>query len=96
MLIGLLFTGCGTSISIVNSKSHEVDFRLSDLSSSDFSGTDLENAQFNNTDLSNSDLRGAINYRIDPTENKISKSLFSLPDVVNLLRSFNIKIDGME
>ena len=84
------------SISITNCKSHEVDFRLADLSSADFSGSDLENSQFNNTNLNSSDLRGAVNYRIDPADNKISKSLFSLPDVLNLLSSFNIKIDGID
>ena len=40
-------------------------------------------------------IRGAINYMIDPTENSIKKAKFSFPDVVNLLRSFDIEIEDI-
>jgi len=83
-------------ISIIDCKAHDADFRAADLSNSNLSGSDFENAQFNKTNMKAADLRRSINYRIDPTENIITNAHFSFPEVIDLLRSFKIKIDDMK
>lgn len=71
----------------------EVDFRETDLSDADFSGTDLSGSIFMNTILDGADFRRASNYSISPTENSISKAVFSLPEAMSLLYSMDIQID---
>jgi uncharacterized protein YjbI with pentapeptide repeats len=49
----------------------EVDFSNAELLESDFKESDFANARFGATDLRKADFRGAINYAIDPGENKV-------------------------
>jgi uncharacterized protein YjbI with pentapeptide repeats len=71
----------------------ECDFTDADLSQAVFDDCDLAGAIFDNTNLEKADLRGARNYSIDPTRNKVKKAHFSLPYVVGLLDKFQIHID---
>jgi fluoroquinolone resistance protein len=72
----------------------EVDFGNADLTSSTFKNCNLNKAIFENTNLSKSDFRSAINYAIDPEQNKITQAKFSLPEVVGLLSNYNIIIEN--
>lgn len=40
-------------------------------------------------------LKDAINYHINPNENDIRKGKFSIPEVLNLLHSFQIEMDSL-
>ena len=73
-------------------KAHDVDFRSADLSGSFFMATDFKNSQFMLTKLYAADLTDAINYFINPNKNDVLKAKFSMPDVINLLHSFDIEI----
>ncbi len=70
-----------------------VDFRQSDLSRADFAFTNLRDSLFQGTDLSMADLRFARNYQIDPSQNKVHKARFSLPEAMSLLYSMDIDLD---
>jgi len=59
---------------------------------SNFKLTDFERSQFVHTKLNSADFTDAINYSIDLNENDIRKAKFTLPDVINLLNSFEIEI----
>jgi len=39
------------------------------------------------------DLRFARNYQIDPSQNKVHKARFSLPEAMSLLYSMDIDLD---
>ena len=71
---------------------HDVDFREADLRRANFKLTDLENSQFVHTKLYAADFTDAHSYSIDPTQNDIRKSKFSLPDAIHLLDGFDIQI----
>ncbi|NIS81604.1 MAG: pentapeptide repeat-containing protein [Anaerolineales bacterium] len=73
----------------------EVDFREADLSQADFTGTDLAQSLFVNTDLTEADLSRARNYNIDPGENILKQTKFSLPEAMSLLDNLDIiLVDG--
>ena len=69
-----------------------VDFREATISRADFAFTNLKDSLFQSTDLSEADLRYARNYDIDPSQNKILKARFSLPEALALLYSMDIEI----
>ena len=71
----------------------EADFSNANLQKIAFSGCNLSRAVFAHTDLTGADLRRATNYMIDPTNNRVNKARFSLPDAVNLLKSFGVSIE---
>lgn len=71
----------------------ETDFVDADLSGSDFSGSDLQASKFQNTNLEKADFRGAKNYYIDPTANKLKQAFFSYPEALSLLAAFGIKVE---
>lgn len=62
------------------------------LNGADFTDVDLAGTIFHNCDLCKADFSSAMQYDIDPQTNKIKKAKFSLPEVVGLLRGFNITI----
>ncbi len=80
-------------IKFVGCELHNVDFSDSNLSEADFSNTTFEDCVFRNTDLTKADFRTASGYYIDPTQNKIRGAQFSSPEVLNLLASFDIRIE---
>ncbi|KTD40735.1 pentapeptide repeat-containing protein [Legionella parisiensis] len=82
-----------SSLIIEECKAHDVDFREANLSHASFVGSDLLNSLFLHTNLNSADFTNAINYAIDPNENKIKHARFSFPDVITLLDYFDIKIN---
>jgi uncharacterized protein YjbI with pentapeptide repeats len=71
----------------------ETIFESVDLTCSNFTNSNLDKSQFKNSNLSKVDFRSAKNYLFDPRENNIEGAMFSSPEVLSLLHSFNIKID---
>jgi uncharacterized protein YjbI with pentapeptide repeats len=70
-----------------------VEFSEADVSGSDFRETNLENAKFSRTNLQKANFVGALNYEIDPTQNSVKNARFSIPEVVGLLRGFDVKVE---
>jgi uncharacterized protein YjbI with pentapeptide repeats len=84
--IGLKLKG----IQIKDCVALEVDFREADLSHADFTGTDLSKSLFKDTNLSEADLSRARNYHIDPGQNVLKRTKFSMPEAMALLYSMDI------
>ena len=78
--------------SFIKSKIIKSTFINTVLAESDFSDTDLQETLFRHCNLSGANFSGASNYRIDPLMNKIKKAIFSFPDVIGLLKGFDIII----
>ncbi|MEI8360810.1 MAG: pentapeptide repeat-containing protein [bacterium] len=72
---------------------HENDFINANLCAADFTGSDLWNSKFFDTNLEKADFRTARNYYLNPINNKLTGAMFTTPEVLNLLHSFNIKIE---
>lgn len=70
-----------------------VDFRETDLSRAILQGSDFSESLFLNTDLMKADLRGAINYQINPGKNILAGARFSLPEAMSLLYAMNIVLE---
>ncbi len=70
----------------------DVDFVEAKLHKSSFTGSDLYSATFQQTDLTQCDFRGAKNYSMDPSINKIKGAIFSKDEVLGLLVKYGIKI----
>lgn len=68
----------------------DVDFREADLSQADFTGTDLSKSLFKDTNLTEVDLSQARNYDIDPGQNILQGTKFSLPEAMSLLYNMEI------
>ena len=79
-------------IKFIDCTAHDVDFFETDLSKSEFKSTDLLKSRFVNTNLNFADLSKANNYSIDPSLNKLKKTIFSYPEVTNLLNYLDIII----
>jgi len=71
----------------------QVDFSHCDLGRADFSGSDLQGAIFQHTDLSGTDLRGGLNFDIDPSQNKMAKCRFQRESLAGLLKKYDLVID---
>jgi uncharacterized protein YjbI with pentapeptide repeats len=84
-----------SELQLTQCKAQQVDFRECILSKANFSHSDLLGAEFMRCKLNDADFREAFNYAINPVENNITNVQFSFPDVVNLLESFNIKIENL-
>ncbi len=48
---------------------------------------------FKNTNLSFASFKNATNYSIDPNQNFLRKTKFSIPEVIGLLDAFDIELD---
>ncbi|WP_131783766.1 pentapeptide repeat-containing protein [Legionella gresilensis] len=72
---------------------HDVDFREGNFSKGNFMLTNFERSLFIHTNLNSTSFIDAINYSINPTENDIRKAKFSIPEVLSLLRGFQIEIE---
>jgi uncharacterized protein YjbI with pentapeptide repeats len=79
-------------IKFIDCSAHDVDFYETNLSKSEFRSTDLLKSRFVNTNLNFADLSKANNYSIDPSLNKLKKTIFSYPEVTNLLNYLDIII----
>jgi uncharacterized protein YjbI with pentapeptide repeats len=80
--------------SFINCQLQSVDFSEADLKNSKLTSCNLQNATFQNTNLEQADFRNATNYSINPEQNRLKGAKFSLPEVVGLLDTFQIKIEN--
>lgn len=71
----------------------EADFSEANLSKVKLTNMDLSGATFYHTNLKATDFTTARNYMFNPSENQVKDALFSLPEAVNLLHPFGIKIE---
>lgn len=71
----------------------EVDFSEADLSQADFQNSDLTDAIFHRTNLEKANFISAINYTINPEENRIRKAKFSVDGLSGLLQKYDIEIE---
>jgi fluoroquinolone resistance protein len=69
-----------------------VDFTEADLRNVILDHCDLLDATFEHANLERANLTTALNYSIDPENNRISGARFSLPAVTGLLNKYNIEI----
>jgi uncharacterized protein YjbI with pentapeptide repeats len=58
-----------------------------------FDECDLSRAVFEQTNLEGADFRTSYHYAINPNQNRMKRSRFSLPGAAALLDSFGIKVD---
>ena len=79
-------------VALTDCVAHEVDFSGADLTDADLRGTDLRGAVFARTTLVRTDLSTATHYRVDPANNKLSKTKFSLEAGVATLRDLGIVV----
>ena len=77
-------------IQIKECTSKEVDYSEANMSKANLESTDLSKSKFHNTNLTEANFYNAINYSIDPNSNKLKKTIFSLPEAISLLNSFDI------
>ena len=87
--IGLNLKG----IHIKNCVAKEADLREADLTGANFDGTAFAACLFGNTNLMEADFRGARNYPINPSENKMKGAKFSLPEAMSLLYGLDIELE---
>ncbi|MCM4167531.1 hypothetical protein KCTC52924_00970 [Arenibacter antarcticus] len=103
-LLSFKFVGCTLNLSsfhkltlknmvFSNCKLHQADFSESDLSNAKFDNCDLKEAIFENSILLKTDFRSAINFNIDPENNKLKKAKFSKEGALGLLLKYNIDIE---
>ena len=69
-----------------------MDFSESDLRNTILDQCDLLNATFDHTNLERANLTSALNYSIDPENNRIQGAKFSMPAEIGLLDKYNIEI----
>ena len=68
-------------------------FEGADLKRTDFSKSELKGADFSRANLESADFRGAMEYQIDPQITRVMKAKFNYPDVLSLLKSFNVIVE---
>lgn len=69
-----------------------VDFADAELMEALFDGCDLKNTVFQQTNLEKADFRTALNFNIDPENNRIKKAKFSKEGALGLLNKYGINI----
>jgi fluoroquinolone resistance protein len=80
-------------LQVLECEAREVDFTEARLQRACFTGTDLAGARFSRTDLREANFVSAKNYAIDPTQNKVKKARFALPEVIGLLAAFDVVVE---
>jgi uncharacterized protein YjbI with pentapeptide repeats len=68
-------------------------FRETNLSKVSFRGSTLTGAEFVHSDLRGADFREAVDYTLNPSENRVEGARFSLPDAVTLLAGLGVIIE---
>lgn len=71
---------------------NDIDFAEANMSSLVFHSCDFLRSKFVRTNLMCADFSESVNYNLNPVDNKIQGAVFSAPEVLNLLESFNIII----
>ena len=75
---------------LIDCQLHDVDFTEADCSWCNFDGSDCMSANFFQTNLQAADFRTAINFSINPTQNRLKKAKFSNDNLRGLVDSFGI------
>lgn len=70
----------------------EADFTEANLTGVFFNECDLAGASFENTNLQKTDFSSAINYSLNPEQNKITGAVFSKEGLPGLLSAYKLKI----
>ena len=70
----------------------EADFTEANLSGVVLDECNLAGATFDQTNLEKTDFSSAVNYELNPDENKIRGAIFNKGGLAGLLRSYHIKI----
>ena len=70
----------------------EADFTEANLSGVVLDECNLAGATFDQTNLEKTDFSSAVNYELNPDENKIRGAIFSKEGLAGLLSSYHIKI----
>jgi len=71
----------------------ESDFINVELRKASFVESDLQGSKFHHADLTEADFTNARNYFIDLNSNQVKNAVFTLPEVLNLLAPFGLKIE---
>lgn len=77
---------------VVSCELHQTDFTQADISNTLFEDCDFKQAIFEQTILEKANLSTAYNYTIDPENNSIKKAQFSMPEVLGLLKKYDIHV----
>jgi uncharacterized protein YjbI with pentapeptide repeats len=104
VIFGVGFEGCvlsyGSFVGLkmantkfVRCKAHETTFADLDLTGADFSDTELNGAKFLDTDLTSADLSTAIEYGINPNENRLNKTKFSPEAAIQLAETLGVIVE---
>lgn len=80
-------------VSFTESTIIETMFADCSLKSSSFQKANLSNTEFFQCDLRKSNFQQAVSYTIDVKTCQLKDAKFSMPEVLNLLDTFQIKID---
>lgn len=75
-----------------NCHAHGIDLTEADLTNVSLAGSDLADAMFERTILEGTDLREAVNYHLDPDNNRIRGAKFSQSGISGLLSKYGIEI----
>jgi uncharacterized protein YjbI with pentapeptide repeats len=74
----------------------EADFTEANIKNVKIYECDLLHARFENTNLEKADLTNSFNYSINPEINRIKGAVFTFPEVIGLLDTFDIQINSNE
>ncbi len=74
------------------SKIVQCRFDETNLSEAQLIGVDFAGSTFHNCDLSKANFEKAVNYVLNPCENKIKKAKFSSPECLGLVKALDVDI----
>jgi uncharacterized protein YjbI with pentapeptide repeats len=77
----------------LNCEMKEADFINTNLICADFAGSSLQLCKFYHANLEKVNFVGALNYYINPIDNKLKQAKFSYPEVLSLLDTFGIEVE---
>ena len=80
------------NIKIIGCRAHETNFAGVDLTGADFADTDLLGAKFVDTNLSGADLSSASNYEINPGDNTLRKTRYSIEAALAMAERMGIVV----
>jgi uncharacterized protein YjbI with pentapeptide repeats len=75
---------------MVECVAREVDFTGTNLTRANLGRTDFQGSRFLDTNLRYANFSKAVNYTIDPRANRLKKTIFSMPEAMSLLDTFDI------
>lgn len=70
----------------------EIDFTDSNLFNSSFAQSDLSHPIFENTNLEEASFETAINFQLNPSQNKVNKLKISIEGLPGLLTDYDLDI----